>query len=116
MSLETIRQRLETANHGPWCWEVKVEEDWTEEDGLTVHYAEHRAIRASGPTQDGSYQQGGSHELVGDVWHEPDADLIAHAPTDLKLLLAVAVEARRDAAFMAGPALQRALDALEAAP
>jgi len=106
MSIESIKQRISDATQGPW-WQ-----------GETT-----KPVGSEGPFGTEIMARLGSHSeeiWVAQVNEEspgPDADLIAHAPTDLALLLAV-VDAAKVLAGLASVAytpFEVALEALEAA-
>lgn len=81
MSLESVRKRLAAATPGPWQSNISYHVDG--DDEVVKH------ITAG--TDDNTVAVMGCDFTSSDA----DADLIAHAPTDLRLALAV-VEAARD--------------------
>lgn len=88
MSLENIRKRLEAATPAPW-WYDEDEQCWRlHGTAITIP-----AIGPIGPQRIGKQiaKARKQDDQMMPYWPDPaDAELIAHAPTDLKLLLAIA--------------------------
>ena len=82
MSVESIKARLAAATNSPWS-EIRMEHL-----GLSVIC---NAVMEGDEVAAYETVMAGTH-----ITAEADADLIAHAPTDLALLLAVVEHAKRD--------------------
>lgn len=92
MSIESVRKRLAEATPGPWRSHPNPAYGGPLEKAPPPHY-----IRTADSADSGPGDPWGSEGAVvsvegdecGGVWNKADADLIAHAPTDLRLLLDV---------------------------
>jgi hypothetical protein len=89
MTIESIKARLEAATEGPWEMTDHVERYHVPEAAPDAVYEyhwwsiDHNCVTVV-------------EDMRGAEESEPDFDLIAHAPTDLRALLKVAEAAKRD--------------------
>ena len=117
MSIESVRKRLEAATPGPWEASGWDHEEFYGAWKRVGPGASAWESYASSSQKAGLYLYSADHDYRGDEKvNDADAELTAHAPTDLALLLAVvdAAKVLADLASVAYAPFEDALEALEA--